>query len=445
MVVSGGVKAESLDTAIDWGIDFIGGDAGSTDLGPYVMAGKGSMASDMTYRRDLALLLRAARKVDVPLIIGTSAGAGTDADVERFAQMIRDVAAEDSLSFRMAKIFTDVDNDYMVDALSAGTLSPLNPSDDLSEEILRRNTHTVAMMGAEQFTHALEGGASVIIGGRASDAAIFSTVPMRAGIDPGVAWHAGKTAECGAVAAYPPSGDCLYVSLDESSFTVTPPDPSQECSVISVAAQQLYESSDPYLLVQPSGVLDTTEAHYTAVDQRSVRCAGARFHPAERYTIKLESVWPVGHQKFFMMSVRDPAITESLSEWLESLREPIERKLTSVLGPDAAQMYEMTERIYGHDGTMGAWEREKYSGHEAFFLVDVVARTPEIAETVAGIVWYTYLHQPTPKWKGYVTLAVPFSPQIMDLGTAYRFGPDCVVEPSDPLDPFRFEYEEVGR
>ena len=75
-----GIPEESLAAGLARAPDYIGADMGSIDPGPYYL-GSGEMATaPSTTRTDLARLLRAARQLDVPLLVGTagSAGAGKE-------------------------------------------------------------------------------------------------------------------------------------------------------------------------------------------------------------------------------------------------------------------------------------------------------------------------------------------------------------------------------
>ena len=85
------------------------------------------------------------------------------------------------------------------------------------------------MMGAEPFIRALEQGADVVLAGRASDTAIFASVPLMRGFPAGLAWHAAKILECGAAAVVNrKSPDCMFVWLRHDHFLVAAPDPDLE-------------------------------------------------------------------------------------------------------------------------------------------------------------------------------------------------------------------------
>ena len=71
-----GFPERSLRHAMTYAPDVIAVDAGSTDPGPYYLGTGTSFTSRAMVRRDLALLLDAARTADIPLIIGSAGGAG---------------------------------------------------------------------------------------------------------------------------------------------------------------------------------------------------------------------------------------------------------------------------------------------------------------------------------------------------------------------------------
>ena len=70
-----GFPEASLDAGMARGVDMIGVDGGSTDPGPHYLGSGKTLNSARAMRRDLTLMLRAARKYKVPLVIGTSGGA----------------------------------------------------------------------------------------------------------------------------------------------------------------------------------------------------------------------------------------------------------------------------------------------------------------------------------------------------------------------------------
>jgi hypothetical protein len=279
--------------------------------------------------RDLRLLLKARDTLKVPLIIGSCGTSGRDTGVDWVAGLAREIAAEQRLMFRLALIYADQDPGYLTRRFEQGRIHPLDGAPDLDLETLT-GSHVVGMMGVEPIQQALRDGAEVVLAGRASDTALYAALPHMLGADPGLTWHAAKTIECGAACAVPPSADGLFVHLREDHFDVEPLDPESRLTPHSVAAHTLYENANPYLIAEPSGVLDTTGAGYTALDARRVRVAGAVYRPAEQYTVKLEGSQLVGYQTIAVGGIRDRVVIEQLPQLLAKAQDYFRAKIHDV-------------------------------------------------------------------------------------------------------------------
>jgi hypothetical protein len=219
------------------------------------------------------------------------------------------------------------------------------------------------------------------------------------------------------------------------------------CSPVSVVAHTLYENADPYHLYEPSGMLDTTAAKYTAVSDRAVRVTGSRFVPADAYTVRLEAAEYVGHRFVVIAGVRDPVVLRQHDRFLAGLRETIAHKASASLGLEIDRDFRLAFREYGKNGTMGALEpRDVRGGHEIGLVIEVIGRTADEARSVLNVAWHTGLHHPVPEWQGLISnWAFPYSPPEMDAGPVYRFCANHVMELDDPCEPFRVEHVEVGR
>ena len=102
-------------------------------------------------------------------------------------------------------------------------ITPLGPIAPLTIDDADNSHRVVAMMGIEPFQEALERGAQVVIAGRSSDAAIYASVPLRLGADPGLSWHMGKIIECGAQVIEPREGqDCVIGTIYEDHLQLSP-------------------------------------------------------------------------------------------------------------------------------------------------------------------------------------------------------------------------------
>jgi hypothetical protein len=443
--LSTGFREETICRAAREGADFIGCDAGSTDSGPYYLGSGNARGAREVTKRNTGLILREALKADIPAIIGTAGYAGGRPHLEWMLDIVHELARDNQWHFKLAAIDSELDKEDLVKAFLAGEITPLDPAPQLDEDVIRGAERFVGMMGVEPFQRALRAGAQVVIGGRASDVAIYAALPLLRGIPPNVAYHAGKILECGAASVaqrmYP---DCLVVEMDTDGFTVQPPNPEMRCTAQSVAAHTLYENGDPYLLVESGGTLDTSDAEYRPVNDRAVRVTGSRWVPSDMYTVRVEGAALVGYRSVAFAGIRDPLVLRQLDSYLEKLRRVIEKKVSDSLGLKQEQ-YVLSWRVYGRNGTLGALEPEKENiGHEVGLLIDIVAPTQKLAASILPIVAHTGLHHPIPEHEGLVSnFAFPFSPPGMDAGPVYRFCTNHVWKLSDPLGPFAMTIEDL--
>lgn len=441
-----GFREESLHAGLAMRPDFIGCDAGSTDPGPYYLGSGLCMASRTAIRRDLRLLILAAVEADIPLIIGSAGTGGGRPHLAWTADIVRDIAAAEGLTFPMALIDAEQDVETLIQRFREGRISPLENAPEISEQDLRAATRIVAQMGAEPIIDALARGAKIVLAGRASDAAVFAAVPLMLGAGHGPTWHAAKILECGAAAVtrrlHP---DCMFAEIDEGGFTVGPPNLSLACTPQSVAAHTLYENADPFLITEPSGLLDTRDATYEAVDERRVRVVGSRFAPREVYDVRLEGVALRGHRYVVIGGVRDPLVVRRIEGYLDDALASVRRKVAESLGIESDR-YRVVTRVYGRDGCLGPLEPERGQvGHEVGLNLEFIAEDRDSAHAIASLAWHTVLHHPIPEWSGLLSnVALPYSPPEMDGGPVYEFMLNHVLRLEDPLEPFVTAIEEVG-
>lgn len=441
-----GYKVETLRRALEMKPDFIGCDAGSTDPGPYYLGAGECMASRAAIKRDLSHIVIGAVEYGIPLLVGTAGTSGGTPHLAWTADIVREIAAENGLSFTMATIGAEQDAEMLVEALAAGRITPLENAPTVTAESLRGAERIVAQMGAEPFQAALERGAQVIIAGRASDASIFAAIPIMKGAGHGPSWHAAKILECGAAAVaqrlYP---DCMMADIGEDEFTVYPPNPLLACTPQSIAAHTLYENADPFLITEPSGRLETSSCTYEAVDERTVRVRGSKFQTRDQYDVRLEGVVMRGHRYLVVSGVRDPLVLRQLDSFIEDSLRSVRQKVIDSFGlqPDA---YEIATRVYGRDGCLGELEPNRHRmGHEVGLNIEFIAPEKETAHAIASLAWHTILHHPIPEWSGLISnLAFPYSPPEVYVGPAYEFMLNHVLQLDDPLDVFTVTMEEIG-
>ena len=446
-VIGSGFLETSFESALARKPHFIGADAGSTDPGPSHLGSGLPAFPRAAVKRDLRLLLRGARRIGVPLLIGSAGTAGGEPHLALSFDILREIAAEEKLEFRLALIHAEQKKAYLTKRLREGRIKALDPAPPFDESVINRGERFVGMMGAEPFQRALEAGADVVLAGRASDTAIFAALPLMKGYPVGLAWHAAKILECGAAAVVNrKTPDCMMAFLREDHFLVEAPDPELRCTPQSIAAHSLYENADPFRLAECAGTLDLAGCRYEAVDDRVVRVSGSAFVPARRYTVKLEGAELVGYQSVVFGSVRDPFIIRQIDDWTARLKERIHARVASVYGSDLRrEQYHLNIRIYGKNGTMGELEPvREIRSHELALLIEATAPTQDLASSIAGIVRHQALHLPIPEWSGLITaLACPYNPAHLDRGPVYRFNVNHVVEPNDPCEMFPMDLFEV--
>ncbi len=438
-----GFPETSLKAGMSRAPDMIGVDGGSTDPGPHYLGSGKCLNSRMAMKRDLRLMLGAARSAGIPLVIGSCGGAGGDPHLEAVADIVREVAREDGHRFRLAVIRAEQDKAWVRDRMREGKVRHLRNSPPLDDGVVDRAERIVAMMGPEPFAQALDDGAQVILAGRSSDPAPWAACATRAQLPPAPAWYGGKMLECGATAAWPKGHDCLLADVVDDGIVVEPTNPERRCTPMSVANHSLHENASPVIHQEPGGVLDTTRCRFEAVNDHAVRGSGMEWRPDDVYTVKLEGAERAGYRAVMFCGTRDPGLIGQFDSYLASVRENVELKADAFGVP--ADAYTLTFRVYGKDAVMGRREPVTDTpAHELGILVEVIASDQETANAVLAIARTNVLHVDFPgRLCKEGNMAFPFSPSDIPCGPVYRFSVFHVAELDDPLAPFRIEHEAV--
>lgn len=440
-----GFPEESLKKCMEMKPHFIACDAGSTDPGPYFLGTGKSFVSRDAVKRDLRLILLAARTDSIPVIIGSAGGSGCNQGVDDFIQIIDEISKEENLHFKAAYIRSELDKEYLYQKLDQGKITPIDHSPPLSIQDINKLYRSVAMMGTEPFIKALEAGADVIIAGRSTDASVFAAFPIYKGINPDIAWHAAKIIECGAATAVPKSHDCIMAILRDHEFLIQTLNEKKTLPWKNVAAHTMYENVSPFHLKEPGGLLDTTDSFYEQLDERTVKVTGSRFIKDSQYTVKLEGVENVGNRTICMAGLRDPILLSQLDEYLVFIKEKLQEKIEDIYGKNVtSDDYTITFRKYGLNGIMGDVEPVKQISHEIGLLIDVVAKDQSKSEAIMAAARTLVMHS---HFKGRLCVsgnaAFPFSPPDIPMGEVYQFTLNHVVEPDSPYDLFPIKYMEV--
>lgn len=418
----------------------IGVDAGSTDPGPHYLGVGKAFTNRVAYKRDLALVLDAAKQASIPVLIGSAGGSGGRPHLDYTVEVFREICREKDYHFRVATIGAEIDKDTLKAKRRDGKILPLDTDTIPSEADFDDCVRVVGQMGYEPFMKALEIGVDVVIAGRAYDPAPIGALPMLQGYDPALVIHMGKILECGGAAAYPRAGsDALLGWVDDHAFYVEPPNPDKICTVASVAAHTLYEKSDPYNLHLPGGTLDLNHAVFEQHDDRTVKVTGSQFVRSVQNTIKLEGVRLVGYRTITIAGTRDPQLIAHVDEYMANIRE----RVSEVYPPDLA--YQLLFHVYGKNGVMGPLEPQKHvSSHELCFLIEVIADTADLSASVLALARSNALHATYPGRRAIAgNLAFPFSPSDIPVGEVYEFNVYHLCEVDDPCELFSIETFEV--
>lgn len=437
-----GFPIQSFEEGLRRDPHLIAVDAGSSDPGPFYLGAGVSFTDRSAVKRDLELLLTAARERKIPLIIGSAGGSGGEPHLEWNVDIIEEIAKEKKLSFKMAVIHGEISPELVQDKLADGKVKPLPPLEELTCEELEKTERIVGQMGIEPFIRALEMGAEVIVAGRAYDPAVFAAPAVLQGFDRGLALHMGKILECACIASTPGSGsDCMMGFLREDCFLVEPLNSARRCTPMSVAAHTLYEKSNPYLLPSPGGALDLSETQYLAASSRAVKVAGSKFIPDPNYTIKLEGVKKIGYRTISIAGVRDPVMIQQIDEIIDSVREKVAENF-------AVQnlTYFLDFKVYGKNGVMAGLEPVvETNSHELGIIIEAVAPCQATADTICSFARSTMLHW---GYEGRLStagnLAFPYSPSDFQAGPVYVFNVYHLLEVSDPCELFPMELCQVG-
>jgi hypothetical protein len=437
-----GFPEESLKEGLRRNPHLIGVDAGSTDPGPYYLgAGKPALSWE-AIERDLALLLKARQKLGIPFIIGSAGLSGSQPGLDRTIDIIRDIAKEKGFRFKLARIGSDMDKEYLKRSLKKGKIKTFELTKALTAEDIDRSERIVAQMGMEPFIEALKMGADVIVAGRAYDPAVIAALPIMKGFDPGLAIHMGKILECGGMAAEPSAGaDCMFGTIRHDHFLIEPLNRNRKCTVASASAHTLYEKDNPVKMLLPGGMIDLTETTFDPLSDRVVRVAKTKFVKSNQYTLKLEGTKKVGYRSIFIAGARDPIFIREVDHLIEIVRENVERGLPYDPGED----YQLLFHIYGKDGVMGEWESAKdIRSHELGIVGEAVGRTQEIAHAVCTYAHGVMLHYPYEGRKAISgNLAFLYSPSDFDLGEVFEFNIYHLLEVEDPVSLFPITLENV--
>jgi hypothetical protein len=436
-----GFPEASFRTGLERLPDVIAVDAGSTDPGPHYLGAGVSYVDRKATHRDLSFMFKAGRDLQIPVLVGSAGGSGGEPHLSWTLGIVREIARDLNLSFRLAVIHGEIEKEVVLGAWEAGQISPLPPVGPLSREDILESAHIVGQMGMEPFIKALEAGAEIIVAGRSYDPSMFAALPIMKGFDPGLAIHMGKILECAAIAATPGSGgDCMMGYLREDHFLVEALNPARRCTPTSVGAHTLYEKSNPYLLPGPGFLLDLRAARFEAEGERMVKVFGSRL-TLTPYHIKLEGSKRVGFRTISVAGARDPVFISGVEEITAGVRSRVEENFSDI----PAQSYRLLFHLYGKNGVMGRLEPQReITSHELGIVIEAIADSQELANTICGYARATMLHFGYPgRISTAGNLAFLYSPSDIEMGEVFQFSVYHLMKVEDPCALFPMEIKEI--
>jgi hypothetical protein len=435
-----GIPTPAFAAGLDRAPDMIGVDMGSIDIGPAYL-GSGKMApTRVGAKRDLRKVMRAARRLNIPLIVGSAGSAGARPHLDQTLDIIREIAREDDLTFRMAVVAADVPPQELKRAIAAGRVRAFDTMPPLTAADVDAAAHLVGQLGVEAFRRALEADVDVVVLGRACDTGIFASIPAMLGFPPGIAMHMAKIIECASLCCVPGGRDAILGVLDDEGFDLESMAPNRAATPSSVAAHSLYEQADPYEVREPSGRANLRQVTYRALDARRTRVEGATFEPAARSTLKLEGATMIGYRALLIAGAADPRFIARREEIFTN----VSRIVRDLVCEEADENYRSVFRLFGIDGVRAWSEPPAPLPREALVMGECIAPTPERAEEVMCTTKQYLLHY------GYEdrlstagNLAFPFTPPEVMLGEAYRFNVFHLMDVDDMVSLFPVEVEAL--
>lgn len=428
-----GVDEEEVRRGLALGADAIATDAGSTDSGAAYLALGMSKNNRASVKRDLAILMKAGAEAKIPVIVGTSGQAGGDKNLDWTRDIALEIAGELGLKPKIALLYSEQDKASLKARNAAGAIKPLEPLGPLDDATIDACDHIVAVLGAEPYIAALEAGADIILGGRTTDTAVLSSFALMKGAPWGPAWHAAKIAECGSqCAVYRTKGAGVLISIDADGFEVEPLSLENRCDPRSVSAHMLYENANPFLLTEPGGVLDVTDARYVALDERRVRVTGSAWRQRP-YTLKLEGAGSGGYQTIMLVGIQDPEVLSRLDEFHDKMLAALNRRVKTTIG-EAAGDFHISLRLYGWNAVSGDRPPEGAPApREVGVLFVATAATQQMATQIAKACNAWFFHFPIVEDEELPSYGFAFTPADIERGAVYEFKLNHVIAVDDPI------------
>ncbi|MDQ2765406.1 MAG: DUF1446 domain-containing protein [Pseudomonadota bacterium] len=442
-MLGAGVSREQIRHGVALGAHAIAIDSGSTDSGPAYLARAVSKMDRGSIKRDLEVLMGEADAARIPLLIGSCGTAGSDAGVDWTAKIAVEVAGELGIGPRIALLYSEQSAAAIKAKNAAGKIRPLPPAGALIDSAVEACGHIVALMGPEPYIAAIKAGADIVLGGRTTDTAVLAAVPLMRGAGEGAAWHASKVAECGGQCTINPRAGGVLMRVGKMSFDIEPLSLDNQCTAQSVSAHMLYESTDPFTLTEPGGILDVTDAAYRQIDPRATRVTGSLWRPGP-YTMKLEGAGAGAWQTVMLIGIADPQVLADLEGFEARLHGALTDRIERGFGAQAGA-FDVSLRFYGWNAVSG---RAPPAGtpppREVGVLFVVTAESQDLADQMAKACNPYFFHFPVKPGIELPSYAFPFTPAEISRGQVFEFLLNHVVEVADGCELVRTAWIDLA-
>lgn len=433
----GNVGAEFVERGLTLNPHIIVGQGTSSDPGPYYLGQDDiyGYVGKENKKRDIGILLSAARRAEIPFIFSGGSPSGSNAQLEGILRITHEIAVEKGLRFRAAVISGEINKDWLKGKIREGKAARrlidtprLEP--ELTEAAVDGCKRIVAQMGFEPIMKGLQSGADGVIAGRSLDVGLYMAYPLLHGFDKGLTAHMAKTIECGALCASPPINENVFAILRRDHFLVQTLNESRVCTPASVAAHAFYERPDIAREENPGGYLDITPARYSQYDARTVRVEGAAWVDRP-YTIKLEGTRQIGYRTITIAGLRDPNLVKAIDALIERAQGKAKEKFA---GTD----FQVHFHQYGKNAVLGEFDTGlALPVHEIGLVISVVAPTQAQATTICAFIRGQFHFGDFPgRTSTAGNIATLFSPAEIEMGAAYVWGIWHTLELDDPCEPF---------
>ena len=434
------LKPGRFQAGVEMHPDVILADSGSDDIGP-VPLGTDTSASPLEWQKhDLEQMLLAARKLQVPLIVGSAGDTGSNSRVDMYVRLIEELADKHRLpEFKVGSFYSEVPVEALRQRLHRGeAIDGLDGRPPLTTSDLDRTSRVVAVAGIHPYVKLLDEGADVIIGGRSSDSVIFAAPMIRAGFPEANAYLLGKLMECASFCAEPYAAkESVMGEVSDDDVRVTALHPSQRCTVASVAGHAMYERSNPYYEYVAGGMLDMSCCSYEQASEKTTRVTGAKFTRADPVMVKLEGSGSLGERYVGIASVRDPYTIDNIDQVIGWARDQVRERF----GDDG---YELHYNVYGKNGVMGETEPIKQACHELCLIVQGVAPSQEMAKELTMTATRQLFYARLPEVKGTAGGVAFTLDEVLHASPAHTWTLNHVMTVSSPLELFPTRLSTAG-